>query len=73
MKRTIQPSQHVTNWRAGGLSQADYCREHGINPKTFSAWVRNEFHKDTGLPLEVIPVQVTPSARRYTDTADASF
>lgn len=61
MKRNTQPSQHVTNWHAGGLSQGDYCREHGINPKTFSAWVRNELHKDTSLPLEVVPVQVTPS------------
>ena len=61
MKRTTQPSEHLTHWHAGGLSQADYCREHGINPKTFSAWVRNEAHKDTVPPLEVVPVQVTPS------------
>lgn len=60
MKRATQPSQHVTNWHASSMSQANYCREHGINPKTFSAWVRTEVHKDT-LPLEVIPVQVTPS------------
>ena len=58
MKRTTQALQHVTTWRAGDMSQAAYCRQQGINPKTFSAWVRNESRRP---PLEVIPVQVTPS------------
>jgi hypothetical protein len=61
MKRTTQALQHVTTWRAADMSQAEYCRQQGINPKTFSAWVRNESRLDKRPPLEVIPVQVTPS------------
>jgi Insertion element 4 transposase N-terminal/Transposase DDE domain len=31
--------QHVRNWRAGGMSRADYCRRHGLNPKAFNHWI----------------------------------
>jgi hypothetical protein len=61
MKRNTQPPQHIATWRASGLTQADYCREHGLNAKTFSAWVRNESRLDDISALEVIPVQVIPS------------
>jgi len=62
MKRTTETSQHIATWRASGMTQADYCREHGVNAKTFSAWVRNESRLDNSSPpLEAIPVQVIPS------------
>ena len=31
--------QHVKAWRASGLSRADYCRRHALNPNTFNRWV----------------------------------
>jgi hypothetical protein len=31
--------QHVRDWHTGGMSRADYCRRHGLNPKTFNNWV----------------------------------
>ena len=30
---------HVRAWRASGLSRADYCRRHALNPHAFNRWV----------------------------------
>ena len=56
-----QWQRHVNAWRESGLSQADYCRQQDLNPKTLSAWTRRAFpaYKDT--PLEIMAVQVMPS------------
>jgi len=54
--------RNVEAWRESGLSQADYCRQQVLNPKTFSTWTRPELPIDQDLPLEVIPVQAAPSA-----------
>ena len=64
MKIHTQWCRHVEAWRKSGLSQADYCRQQGLNPKTFSTWtrrVRRELSLDKDAPLEIIPVQVVPS------------
>lgn len=63
MKINTQWWRHVKNWRESGLSQADYCRQQGLNPKTLSAWARRALPVDKDTPLEVIAVQVTPSAQ----------
>ena len=73
MKIHIQWRQHVEAWRESGLSQADYCRQQGLNSKIFSTWtrrVRHELSMDKDAPLQVIPVQVAPSVP--TATAQAS-
>jgi len=31
---------HIGAWQTSGMSQAAYCREHGLNTKTFGNWVR---------------------------------
>jgi len=61
MKINPQWWRHVKTWRESGMSQADYCRQQGLNPKTFSKWVRCEYPVDKTAPLEVIPIQVTPT------------
>lgn len=67
MKIHPQWCRHVEAWRKSGLSQADYCRQQGLNPKTFSTWmrhvrrVRRELSLDKDARLEIIPVQVAPS------------
>jgi hypothetical protein len=61
MKINPQWWRHVKTWRESGMSQADYCRQQGLNPKTFSKWARSEHPVDPNAPIEVIPVQVTPS------------
>ncbi len=52
MKINAHWRRHVEAWRGSGLSQADYCRQQGLNPKTFSVWTRRvqgdlSLNKDT--------------------------
>jgi hypothetical protein len=65
MKINTQWWRHVNAWRESGLSQADYCRQQGLNRKTFSVWTRRvqgdlSLHKDA--PLELLPVQLESSS-----------
>jgi len=65
MKIHTQWRQHVKVWRESGLSQADYCQQQGLNRKTFSVWTRRvqgDLSLDKGTPLELLPVQLEPSA-----------
>jgi transposase-like protein len=32
--------QHLDAWRASGLRQAEYCRQHGLPPKYMTLWKR---------------------------------
>ena len=52
--------QHIEDWQASGLSQAEYCRQHGLNANTFSG--RLHHYRSQGLPPRpgLIPVQVQP-------------
>ena len=61
MKTQTQWWRHVEAWRESGLTQADYCRQQGLHPKTFSAWTRRELSMDKDAPLKLIAVQVAPS------------
>ena len=60
MAITERWKNHIADWQAGGLSQAEYCRRHGLNANTFSGRLRD--YKSPGLPRppELIPVQVQP-------------
>jgi hypothetical protein len=35
---------HVRAWRVSGLSRADYCRQRGLNLRTFNQWVACQRH-----------------------------
>jgi len=35
---------HVQAWRVSGLSRADYCRQRGLNLRTFNQWVARQRH-----------------------------
>lgn len=50
---------HIKAWQASGLSQAAYCRENGLNAKTFGNWMRtyrntHKYHQ----PASLIPVTI---------------
>ena len=70
MKINTQWCRHVEAWRESGLNQADYCRQQGLNPKTFSAWARRALPIDKSTSLDVVFVPVTPSLPAA--TAEAS-
>ena len=61
MKINAHYRYHVKAWHESGLNQANYCRQQGINPKTFSRWVRLELARDIETPLDVIPIQIIQS------------
>jgi transposase-like protein len=61
MKTNAQCRRHVKAWHESGFSQADYCRQQDVNPKTFSRWVKLILARDKDIPLEVIPIQVMQS------------
>lgn len=55
--------QHIKAWQKSGLTQVTYCREHGLNSKTFGNWLRayrdvQKYDQRTSL----IPVKITPTA-----------
>jgi hypothetical protein len=61
MKLSTQKRHHVKAWYQSGLNQAEYCRQQGIHPKTFSRWARLELANDKDAPLKMIPIQIAPS------------
>ena len=50
--------QHIEAWQAGGLTQAAYCRQHGLNANTFSG--RLQFHRPPPTPVTpaLVPVRL---------------
>jgi hypothetical protein len=36
MAPTVDWIQHITSWQSSGLSQAAYCRQQGLNYRTFT-------------------------------------
>jgi hypothetical protein len=60
---------HIEKWKSGGLSQAEYCRQNGINIKSFHHWKRRTGHLCckpvlVELPLpETLSPSFSPSSR----------
>jgi hypothetical protein len=50
--------QHISTWQASGLKQVDYCRQHGLNAKTFSRWFR--LSQAPSQPPALVPVNIVP-------------
>ena len=52
---------HVESWRDSSLTQAEYCRRHSLNTKTFAAWIKrcNTQSISENLPLTLVPITVT--------------
>ena len=72
---------HLSQWQAGGLSQAEYCRRHGLSVKTFGYHKRTK-GTDSLCLVEVllaVPVGSLPKplsltvGSRYTIRIEAGF
>ena len=51
--------EHISGWGASGLSQADYCRKHGISKSTFWLWKRKlSATKDITESPVIVPVSL---------------
>lgn len=54
----------VTHWQESGLSQSEYCRQQGLNPRSLSRWSRELIRKsDKKAPSFDTPK--SPSQRRH--------
>ncbi len=51
---------HIEAWQTSGMSQAAYCRKHGLNTKTFSNWVRKHRAGQVIRPPALVPVTIKP-------------
>lgn len=61
MGLALHKRKHIATWRESGLSQRAYCREHGLNAKTFGNWLRIDRQTKTEIP-SLIPVKLKPAA-----------
>src|SRR3972149_7304956 len=51
---------HINAWQQSGISQADFCRRHGLNIKIFGYWKRTLCRRpDDGVSF--VPVTIKPS------------
>lgn len=54
---------HIEAWQASGLTQAAYCRRHGLNTKTFSGRLREYRVPATAAERPgLIPIRLEPEA-----------
>jgi hypothetical protein len=53
--------QHIEAWQGSGLSQADYCRRHGLNANTFSGRLRDYRSLPEPAAPALIPVRLEPA------------
>ena len=54
--------KHIEAWQTSGLSQVAYCRQHKLNAKTFTNWLR--IYREEQIRFKVppmIPVKIKPS------------
>ncbi|CAE6508515.1 conserved hypothetical protein [Nitrosomonas nitrosa] len=63
MVLALYKQNHIEAWQASGLSQRDYCRQHGLNAKTFGNWLR--IYRNSRMDAKVkvpmlIPVTIKP-------------
>ena len=49
---------HIEAWQISGMSQAAYCREHGLNTKTFGNWVRKHRSGQVVRSPTLVPVTI---------------
>lgn len=61
--------EHMRRWRSSGLSQAEYCRRHGLKWSTFHYWRKRLQDKTNAVTLVQVPVSkyiACPSGRELT-------
>ena len=58
---------HLAAWRTSGLSQAAYCRQHGLTQNDFSWWKREIGRRAVAAAPAFVPVSIAhPPGNSYT-------
>lgn len=59
---STQQQKHIRAWQESGLSQVAYCRQHKLNAKTFTNWLRIYRKEQVNVKVPpMIPVVIEPS------------
>ena len=59
MALSTQQQKHIEAWQTSGLSQVGYCRQHKLNSKTFSNWLRFYRSRQAAIITStLIPVEI---------------
>ena len=51
---------HIETWQTSGMSQAAYCREHGLNTRTFGNWVHKHRADQVIRSPALVPITIKP-------------
>ncbi len=61
MSLPAHQQKHIGAWQSSGLSQVAYCRQHKLNSKTFSNWLRiYRSQQVASAAPTLIPVEIEP-------------
>jgi len=73
--------KHLDGWKRSGQTQAAYCRQHGLKPKSFTYWKRRlkktepavrlvQLPSETLRTRETVPVRVVVDERFAIEVSD---
>ena len=62
MAVTTKWRRHIEAWQSSGLSQAEYCRQNGINVGTFAARLSDSRKRPVADSVALVPVQIESSS-----------
>lgn len=62
--------KHIEDWKASGISQADFCRQNNLKPSQFTYWKCSLAKKTSEKPTFVeVPANVYPATQKLSNTA----
>ena len=63
MSLPTQQQEHIEAWQSSGLTQVAYCRQHKLNSKSFSNWLRSYRSQQLASVVPtLIPVEIKSQA-----------
>jgi len=69
---SITRQEHITRWRASGLSRAAYCRQHGLVYHTTRFWNRSSDAPEVSRPSASGFIEVLRPAAVLTPSSEVS-
>jgi transposase-like protein len=70
-KTSAQRNRLIERWRASGIPQARFARQHHVHPRTFWGWVRDASMTATSAP-RFVPVHVVDASNEDARSREAA-
>ena len=64
--------RHVESWRLSNLSQAQYCRRHGLSPQSFSYW-KNRIELSSPMSHALVELPLCSFSEKTTPESSAGI